>query len=91
MDYLGYGTPETAAKEFMDPEVVASEVAYPSEETLSKGTSFLFLPSFRKPADGGAVAPGQDGLSHIKIPCITDLPRRKEWGCLKRVWAAPMS
>ena len=45
MDYLGYGTPETAAKEFMDPEVVASEVAYPSEETLSKGTSFLFLPA----------------------------------------------
>lgn len=45
MDYLGYGTPETAAKEFMDPDVVASEVAYPSEETLSKGTSFLFLPA----------------------------------------------
>ncbi len=35
------------------------------------------------------MAPGQDGLSHIKIPCITDLPRRKEWGCLKKRLGSP--
>lgn len=45
MDWLGYGTPETAAKEFMDPEAVASPVAYPDEETLAKGTAFCFLPT----------------------------------------------
>ena len=44
MDYLGYSTPISAAKEYMDPEMVASPVAYPSEETLENATSFAFLP-----------------------------------------------
>ena len=43
MDWIGYGTPESAAKEFIDPEMTSSTVAYPSDEVLSKGTSFLFL------------------------------------------------
>lgn len=43
LDYLGYSTPISAAKEFMDPETVASPVAYPDEETLSRGSSFLAL------------------------------------------------
>lgn len=40
LDYLGYSTPETAAKEYMDPDVVASEVAYPDDETLKRSESF---------------------------------------------------
>lgn len=43
LEYLGYSVPISAAKEFMDPEVTGSEVAYPSEETLSRGQSFLPL------------------------------------------------
>ena len=45
MDYLGYSTPISAAKEYMDPEMVASPVAYPDEETLENATSFAFLPT----------------------------------------------
>lgn len=44
LDYLGYSAPETAAKEFMDPEMASNPVAYPSEEDLSCGTAFAFLP-----------------------------------------------
>jgi len=44
MEFLGYSTPSTAAKELMDPEVAGSEVAYPDADTLATGTSFNFLP-----------------------------------------------
>lgn len=40
LDYLGYSTPEAAAKQYMDPEIVASEVAYPDEQTLARSESF---------------------------------------------------
>ena len=43
LDYLGYSTPETEAKEYMDEEMSASEIAYPPEAVLSRGESFLFL------------------------------------------------
>ena len=44
MDFLGYSTPSTAAKELMDPEIAGSEVAYPSADTLRAASSFDFLP-----------------------------------------------
>ena len=44
LDYLGYSTPESAAKELMDPEVTSSPVAYPDEQTLSASESFSSLP-----------------------------------------------
>lgn len=44
MEYLGYSAPETAAKEFMDPEMANNPVAYPSTETLKHGSAFAFLP-----------------------------------------------
>ncbi|HIT34397.1 MAG TPA: spermidine/putrescine ABC transporter substrate-binding protein [Candidatus Faecousia intestinigallinarum] len=44
LDYLGYSAPQSAAKEYMDPEMVASEIAYPSEEVLAAGSSFAYLP-----------------------------------------------
>ena len=45
MDWVCYGTPETAAKEYMDPEVVNDPNAYPDMEMLKeKGKSFVSLP-----------------------------------------------
>lgn len=43
LDYLGYSTPISEAKQYMDPDVVASEIAYPTEETLSNGRAFINL------------------------------------------------
>ena len=45
LDYIGYSTPISAAKEYMDEEIASSDVAYPSEETLSNGQSFVYLPT----------------------------------------------
>ena len=44
MDWVGYGTPISAAKEYLDSETVNNEVAYPSDETLTNGTSYAYLP-----------------------------------------------
>ncbi len=44
MDWICYGTPITAAKEFMDPETVSDPVTYPSQEVLKNGSSFAYLP-----------------------------------------------
>ncbi len=43
LEYLGYSTPESAAKEYMDPAVTGSDIAYPDGETLSRGQSFSCL------------------------------------------------
>ena len=43
LDYLGYSTPISKAKDFMDPDISASDIAYPTEETLANGQSFLNL------------------------------------------------
>ena len=45
MDWVCYGTPLTAAKEYMDPEVVNDPTAYPDMAMLQeKGKSFIALP-----------------------------------------------
>lgn len=44
MDYVGYSTPETAAKEYMDQEVVQSPIHYPDEEVLERTQVFVELP-----------------------------------------------
>ncbi len=44
MDYVGYSTPETAAKEYIDPEMVESPIHYPDAETLKKTEMFVDLP-----------------------------------------------
>ncbi|MFI3207183.1 MAG: spermidine/putrescine ABC transporter substrate-binding protein [Clostridia bacterium] len=44
MEYVGYATPISAAKEFLDEEVVNNEIFYPSEETLEKTEVFVDLP-----------------------------------------------
>ena len=43
MDYIGYGTPVSAAKEHMDPEMANNPVAYPDSETLARGEAFIAL------------------------------------------------
>jgi spermidine/putrescine transport system substrate-binding protein len=40
LEYLGYSTPETEAKQYMDEEVTSSPVAYPDSETLQRSESF---------------------------------------------------
>lgn len=44
MDYVGYSTPETAAKEYIDPEMVESPMHYPDEDTLANTEAFTDLP-----------------------------------------------
>ena len=44
MDWVGYSTPISAAKDYMDEETANDPVAYPDEETLDQGQSYLFLP-----------------------------------------------
>ena len=44
LEYLGYSAPISSAREFMDPSVSESDIAYPSEEKLQGGESFNALP-----------------------------------------------
>ena len=44
MDWVGYSTPISEAKKYMDEETANNPVAYPDEEVLACGESFLFLP-----------------------------------------------
>ena len=44
MNYVGYSTPESAAKEYMDEEMVESPVYYPSDEILERTEVFVNLP-----------------------------------------------
>lgn len=43
LEYLGYSAPISAAKNYMDPEVAESEIAYPSDEVLAGSESFSAL------------------------------------------------
>lgn len=43
LDYLGYSTPISEAKQYMDPETAQSEIAYPTQDVLSNGSAFINL------------------------------------------------
>lgn len=43
LEYLGYSSPGTAAKDYMDPAMTESDIAYPDSETLSRGQTFNSL------------------------------------------------
>ena len=43
MDWVGYSVPLSAAKEYLDPEVVEDPVAYPGDEVISHGSSYAYL------------------------------------------------
>ena len=78
MDYIGYGTPVSAAKEHMDPEMANSPVAYPDEATLARGES-LRRPQRRRPApDGQPLRRGQSPPRPvIQLPAA----RPQAWCC----------
>ena len=44
MDWICYGTPLSAAKEFMDPEMASDPVTYPEDSVLANGSSYAYLP-----------------------------------------------
>lgn len=44
MNYVGYSTPESAAKAYMDEEMVESPVYYPDDEILERTEVFVNLP-----------------------------------------------
>lgn len=46
LDVIGYTAPISEAKAYLDPELAASPVAYPSEETLAWGESFNALSQY---------------------------------------------
>jgi len=43
LDYLGYSTPETAAKQYMSEDMTSSPIAYPDAAVLARGSSYLSL------------------------------------------------
>ena len=43
MDYICYGSPISEAKAYMEDYLAESEIVYPSEEVLAKGTSYAYL------------------------------------------------
>ncbi len=43
LSYLGYSVPETEAKQYLDPETAASDIAYPDTDILSRGEAYLAL------------------------------------------------
>lgn len=44
MDYIGYSTPETAAKKLLPEETVNNPIYYPDESILKKSETFVNLP-----------------------------------------------
>ncbi|MBQ4600941.1 MAG: extracellular solute-binding protein [Oscillospiraceae bacterium] len=44
MDYICYASPISEARNYMEEYLAQSEVIYPNEEILAKGTSYDFLP-----------------------------------------------
>ena len=43
MDYICYASPISAAKDYMEDYLAESEIVYPSEEILEKGTAYAYL------------------------------------------------
>lgn len=44
MDYVGYSTPETAAKEYLSEDAVENEIFYPDESVMKNTEVFVNLP-----------------------------------------------
>ena len=45
MDYVAYATPESAAKEYLSPEVLENPIFYPDETVLENTEVFVTLPA----------------------------------------------
>ncbi len=73
MDYVGYSTPETAAKAYLSPEVAQSPLHYPTEEVLARTEAFVNLPeSTSKLVDSlwAEVKMGGPGESFVLVAII---------------------
>jgi len=44
LEYIGYSTPISEAKQYMDEETTSSSIAYPDAATLERSQSFSYLP-----------------------------------------------
>ena len=44
MDYICYGSPVSAAKDYMEDYLAESEIIYPSQEVLDSGTAYGYVP-----------------------------------------------
>jgi len=44
MEWITYSTPISAAKDYMDPEMVSDPVSYPGDDLLGLGSSYAYLP-----------------------------------------------
>ena len=44
MDYICYGSPLSEARNYMEDYIAQSEVVYPSDEVLTHGTNYRYLP-----------------------------------------------
>jgi spermidine/putrescine-binding protein len=44
MDYICYGSPISEAKNYMEDYLAQSDVVYPSQDILTKGTAYDYLP-----------------------------------------------
>ena len=43
MDYICYGSPISAARDYMEDYLAESEIVYPSDEVLANGTAYAYL------------------------------------------------
>ena len=76
MDYICYASPIEGAREYMDEYLAESEVIYPDDSVLEKGTSYLFLPPetnrlmdnlFMELRIAGGENPGEEAPSPVPI------------------------
>jgi spermidine/putrescine-binding protein len=43
MDYICYGSPISEAKDYMEEYLAESDIIYPSQEVLAKGSAYKYL------------------------------------------------
>jgi len=76
MDYICYASPIEGARDHMEEYLAESEVIYPDDSILEKGTSYLFLPAetnrlmdnlFMELRIAGGENPGEEAPSPVPI------------------------
>ncbi len=74
MDYICYGSPISAARDYMDEELAQSPIVYPSAEIQAKGTAYgyqleettrLVESLYQQATKTGTNAPGEEGASPV--------------------------
>ena len=79
MDYICYASPISAAKEHMEDYLAESEIVYPSEEVLSHGTAYGYVPEditrfveglYQQATKTGSDDPDNNGQSVLPIVIV---------------------